>query len=348
MSRHNEGADAEGAALAAQLLEIVNSSWMSQAVCVAAQLGIADKLADGPKKTAELAEATGCHTPALHRLLRALVTLQLCSAQDDGTFALTALGALLRTDSPNSVRSWAIWWGRYLWPIWANLFYSIKSGQGARRLVTGTEGFGHLAENAEMAEVFNSAMVELTRLEASEVRRAYDFTGIGLLVDVGGGYGELLTVHLAAYPGMRGILFDLPHAVEGGRPHLAELAAAGRCELVAGSFFESVPAGADAYLLKNVLHDWDDAPAAIILRNCRRAMSQGARLLLIEQLMPEQLEANPRHRAMARADLNMLVAHGARERSEAEFRELLRAEGFRVTNIVAAGPQLSILEAIPC
>jgi hypothetical protein len=348
MSRHDKASDPESDAVLAKLLGIVNSSWMAQATCVAAELGIADLLASGPKTTDELARVSGCHAPSLHRLMRALTSLELCTEHKGGAFELTRLGALLRKDAPNSVRSWTIWWGKYLWPVWANLLYSVRFGTDARRLVVGTEGFDHLEQNAAMAATFHEAMVELTRLVGRDVSRSYDFSGIKQVVDVGGGYGELLAALLKAYPEMRGILFDLPHAVRGAKPHLDRLGVGDRCELIAGSFLELVPSGADAYLLKSVIHDWDDEHSGIILGNCRRAMPPGAKLLLVERLMPMHLEASARGQAMARADLNMLVTHGTRERTEAEFRRLLESQRFSLGRILPISSSLNVIEGIPC
>jgi orsellinic acid C2-O-methyltransferase len=348
MSEFKDVSNGDRPGLVGQLLEMVYGNWMSQAVCVAAELGIADLLANGPKRIDELATATSCHAPSLQRLMRALTSLEICSEQEDGFYALTAMGSHLRTDAANSVRSWIIWWGKYLWPVWANLAHSIKTGEEARSLVTGARGFAHLERDAGMAATFNEAMVELTRLVAQAVVRSYDFSGIRRIVDVGGGHGELLVAVLKANSGMRGVLVDLPHAIGGARQHLARLGMGEHCELVEANFFDSVPAGADAYLLKSVLHEWDDEHSAAILRNCRKAMPEEARLLLIEHIMPERMEASPFHRAMARLDLSMLVAHGAQERTEAQFRRLLGAAGFRVARIVPTGMNFNIIEGIPC
>jgi SAM-dependent methyltransferase len=326
---------------------MVNSSWMSQATCVAAELGIADLLGGGPKNPDELAAATGCHAPSLGRLMRALASLELCQEDEQGSFRLTPLGSLLRTDAPHSVRSWAIWWGKYLWPVWAHLRYSVTTGKSARPLVTGDQGFDHLQRDAGMAGVFHRAMAELTRLEARELVAAYDFSACNRVVDVGGGYGELLAAILKAHPRMRGILFDLPQAAHGATRHLEELRVAHRFEFVAGDFFESVPSGADIYVLKNILHDWDDEHVAIILRNCRRAMSEDARLLVVERMMDLRMESSRRHQGMARSDLNMLVALGGRERTKDEFGTLLDGQGFRIARIVPIGLDFSIIDAAP-
>ena len=348
MSEPNDASNANHDPTVGQLLGMVNSSWMSQAICVAADLGIADLLATGPKHIDELASAAGCHAPSLRRLMRALVSLDICKENAERTYELSHMGLHLQTGSATSIRSWVIWWGKYLSPVWGNLSHSVKTGEDARSLVTGARGFGQLECDADRASTFNLAMVELTRLAAQGVVDSYDFSGMKQIVDVGGGYGVLLAAILNAYPEMRGLLVDLTHAIDGARKHLTQLGVGERCELVEESFFESVPVGADAYLLKSIIHDWDDDRSAIILRNCRRAMAENARLLLIEHIMPEQMQATGLHQTMARLDLSMLVAHGACERTEVQYRELLTVSGFRLTRIVPVGMDFNVIEGIPC
>jgi predicted O-methyltransferase YrrM len=196
--------------------------------------------------------------------------------------------------------------------------------------------------------VFNEALAELTRLSAESIVHAYDFSGLKRIVEVGGGYGELLACILRAHPAAHGVLFDLEHAMGEARRRFEEAGLAARCEFVVGDFFRSVPPGADAYVLKSVIHDWDDAHGVQILESCRRAMAAGARLLLAERIMPDRLEVSPEHQSVARTDLNMLIAHGARERAEAALRELLHAAGFHVTRIIVpAGATVCVIEARP-
>lgn len=337
----------ETLARAERLWELINSNWTTQALHVAARLQIADLLADGPMSAEALATATGAHAPSLRRLLRALATIEICVERADGTFELTPLGALLQAESAMSLRSWALYSGGNMWPIWGKLLDSVQTGQSARTLLHGTEGFQHLEQNPETAAIFNRSMVELTRLIAHGVLRVYDFAGQTRIVDVGGGYGELLGAVLAAHPAASGVLFDLPHAIENGRRHLEAAGLADRCELVAGDFFESVPGGADVYMLKSVLHNWNDERCARILANCRRAMAAGGRLIVVERIMPERMGVSPDHQAIARSDLNMLIALAARERTEAEFRALLGGAGFEVVRILPAELTYSVIEAIP-
>jgi len=330
---------------ASKLLDIIGGSWMSQATYVAAELRIADLLAGEPKRVDELAKAAECHAPSLGRLMRGLASLGICVEREDGRFDLTPMGSLLRSDAPASLRSWAIVWGKLQWPVWGNLLHSVRTGESARKLVKGTEGYDHLAHDADAAAVFNRAMTEITWFVASEVARVYDFSGERRIVDVGGGYGELLVAILKAHPKARGVLVDLPHASEGAKQYARQAGVAERCEFVAGDFFESVPPGGDAYLLKSVLHNWNDEKSAVILRNCGRAMPQGAKLLLVERIFPARLDVSPAHQAVARSDLNMLVGPGGRERTEVEFRNLLGAAGFAPVDVFATATEFSIIES---
>jgi SAM-dependent methyltransferase len=341
--------DADGLVLGERFQAILTGSWKTQALYVAAELRLADLLAEGPKTSAELAASTGADVHALHRLLRALTSFDICAEREDGSFALTPLGALLRDDSSQSLRAWTLWWGKYLWPVWGNLLHSVRTGQSARKLLFGTDGFAHLDKDPEAAATFYRVTIELTRETAQLVTRAYDFSGLRQIVDVGGGYGELLAQVLAANPGASGILFDLPRAVEGAADNFEKNHAdlGGRCSFAAGDFFESIPAGADAYMLKSVIHDWNDERSIRIMQNIRQAMAENSRLLIIEPIMPAR-DAEPSRRAtFARQDLTMLVALGAQERSEAEFSKLLAAADLRISRIVPAGPISNVIEAVP-
>ncbi|WP_119299612.1 methyltransferase [Dongia deserti] len=328
---------------------ILTGSWKTQALHVAAELRLADLLAAGPRTSADLALSVKAHPHSLHRLLRALSALDICAERADGSFELTPLGALLRDDSPHSLRAWTLWWGHHLWPVWGNLLYSVRTGKSARKHLFGTDGFEHLQNNPEAAAIFYRVTIELTRLTAQFVMQAYDFSGLKRVVDVGGGHGEMLAYVLRANPEASGILFDLAIAVEGAagnfkknHPDLD-----GRCAFVPGDFFESVPAEADAYILKSVIHDWDDERSARILVNCRRAMAEGARLLVIEPVLSERSAAISLQSTLSQHDLTMLVALGAQERTEGEFSGLLKDAGLQVSRIIPAGPVYSIIECLP-
>jgi hypothetical protein len=339
------GEDREAASPTA-LLEMITSGWMSQAVHVAARLGVADHLAAGPRRSDDLARSLGAHADSLHRLLRGLTALGLCTERADGAFELTALGGYLRTGVTGSVRAYAAFWGGSLWPIWGALLHSVRTGRNPRALVSRTDGFGSLAQDPESASVFNRAMADVARLVADGVARAYDGSRLRRIVDVGGGHGDLLAAMLRANPAARGVLLDLPHAVAGARAHLEAVAVADRCEVVAGSFFESVPGGGDAYLLKSVLHDWDDERSLEILTACRRAMAGQGTLLVVERVMPDRMQASAEHRWLAASDLNMMVVLGGRERTASEFRALLDAAGFRLARIVPAALHYSVIEGV--
>jgi hypothetical protein len=337
----------ESIGAAPAVIALMHSGSLSKAVSIAAELGLADLLARGSMDVNDLAHVTHTYAPALRRLLRALATVGLCVESADGRFALTPAGALLRSDAPHSLRSWIRWWGEYQWPSWSNLLHSVKTGESARNLASGTDGFGHLECDPQAAAMFNDAMVEMTRLVAGEVVRTYDFAGIGRIVDVGGGFGALAAAVLQAYPNMEGTIFDRPHAVEGAKRFLVNAGVAERCEVLVGDFFESVPAGGDAYLLKSIIHDWDDERSLAILRNCRQAISEDGKVLLIERVMPTRLNPTPLHRAVVCSDLAMLVGPGGRERSVAELEGLLAGADFSLTRVLGTAVEYSILEATP-
>lgn len=328
-----------------RLLKMIDGAWTTQAIHAAAELRIADLLKNGPRASHELASATGAHDPSLLKLMRALVALGLCEEPEEDRFVTTPTGKRLEADHPESLRSWAIWSGAHLWPVWGNLLYSLRTGRSARALLTGTEGFGHLADNPEAAAVFNQAQVELTRLNTRFGVDAYDFSRFDRVIDVGGGYGELLAAILMAHPHIHGVLFDLPPAIEGARHRFEMAGLAKRCEFVAGDFFESVPVDGDVYLLKSVIHDWDDECARRILETCRRAMRPDAQLLLIERLLPDRMSHSDACRSAARSDLAMLAAHGAGERTERQMQDLLAVAGFRVGRILPTGTVLHLIEA---
>ncbi|HEX5033839.1 MAG TPA: methyltransferase, partial [bacterium] len=267
--------------------------------------------------------------------------------REDGAFELEPMGELLRKDNPDSLRAWTQWWAHYLGPVWERLLDSVKTGESGRKLLYGTEGFEHLRRDPVAAATFSQAIAELTRLHVKDIARAYDFSEAKRIIDLGGGAGELLLEILQNQPSASGILFDLPNGIEHAKSGFDKADLAGRCELIAGDFFESIPRGGDLYLLKSILHDWNEAKSLRILENCRRAMAPKARLLVIEPVLPEKRGASAGDQALSRSDLTMLVAHGAKERTEAEFQSLLGSAGFSLSRKIAAGPAFSILECHP-
>jgi hypothetical protein len=327
------------------LVDLVQRGALAQVAYVAAELRIADHLGGSPMAVDRLAETTGCHAPSLHRLMRALAALGLCVERDDGAFALSRAGGYLRSDVADSLHAWVLWFGRNQWSIWGQLMQTVRTGESARKRTTGADGFELFERSPETAAIFNAAMVELTRLVAQSIGQACDFTDARTIVDVGGGQGALLEALLNANSGLRGVLIDRAHAIDGARALLSRAGVAHRCEFVLGDFFESVPAGADIYLLKNIIHDWNDERALQVLRNCHDAMPGTGRLLLIERVLPARIRVCASHQTVTHADLTMMLGPGGQERNEGAFRELLRLSGFELAGIKPIALGYSILEA---
>lgn len=328
-----------------RLFALINAAWTTRAIAVAAELELAEALRGTARRADELATERGVQPDALHRLLRALCAIDLCEEQDDGRFALRPLGELLLADHPQSLRAWSLQFGRQLWGAWGELDVAVRTGQGQRARQGERHGFAHLERDAGAAALFNQAMVEITRLVAQDaVRWVDDLAEAHCLVDVGGGHGRLLVEFLRRWPQARGIVLDLPHAQAGAQAQLAEHGLSDRAEFRAGDFFEGVPA-ADVLLMKAILHDWDDAHGTRILATCRRALRPGGRLLVIDRVLPDRLNDDPRHRALARSDLTMMVGVGGRERTERQFRKLLEDGGFEW---VRARPLVLDLTLVEC
>jgi O-methyltransferase domain/Dimerisation domain len=311
-----------------------------QVLHVATRLGLADQLAQGPRSAAELASATSCDPGALRRLLRALAVIGVLdqpAADDPDAFALTAMGQLLRADHPATMRNYVLLFcGEQVWQSWGDLEYSVRTGKSAWEQRYGPP-FGPGFMTPEFSAVFNAAMAEGTAKAAPALIAAGEFERFGTVADLGGGHGILLAAILAAHPALRGILLDLPQALDGAVDVLRAAGATDRCQLVPGDFFAAVPGGADAYLLKSVIHDWDDERADAILANVRAAMSPGAALLLVEPVMSDRPGQQDLF-SVSYSDLNMLVCTSGRERTAAEFRDLLAAAGFAIQRIVPCPP----------
>lgn len=330
------------------LLQLIFGFFPAQVLYVAARLRIPDLVAGGAKSSEELAEATATHAPSLYRLLRALAYLGILEESEPGRFALTEFGAPLRSDATESV--WAttlLFCGEGVWRSWGELLSSVRTGATGFDANSGTDPFTHFAKDPEASTTFNQAMSEGTGRDAAGLIASYGFAQFHTLVDVGGGDGTLLAAILGATPGLEGVLFDTASGLAQATRRLEAAGVADRCQLVEGDFFESVPRGADAYLMKSVIHDSDDERCVTILKNCRRAMAKGAKLLVVEAVLPPTVEPSFTRLGVIMSDLNMLLNTGGRERTEAEFASLLRLADLKLSAVVATPPRsvYNVIEA---
>ncbi len=326
------------------MFEMVLGAWVAQAIQAAAELGIADALAEGPMPLDDLAARVGADPDALRRLMRALISCGVFRQRRDGRYDLTALAAALRSDAPLSMYGWARLVGAPQHrEHWSLLVEAVKSGEAVLPKLRGKEAFEYLKDEPELAQAFNEAMTTLSDLAAVAVVAGYDFGRYRTIVDVGGGHGALLAAVLTATPNARGVLFDLPEVVTEASALLRRQGVEDRVRVEAGSFFDGIPSGGDAYILKSVIHDWPDAQAVAILRNVREAADADATLLLVELVLP----AHEREFAGKWVDLEMLVQANGRERTAAEYRDLLRQTGFRMRRIVQTAAPFSVIEATP-
>jgi hypothetical protein len=308
-----------------RVVRLVFGFFPAQVVQTLTRLGVPDGLGAGSLDVDTLATRTGTQRDALARLLRAATGLDLVSRTSDGEYALTAGGQLLRTGVPGSVGNLSqLFCGDAVWRSWGELEWSVRSGEPSFEKVTGRSAFAYIADDPELNGIFTEAMAEGTRMGAPAIVAACDLTGVTTLADIGGGNGTLLAAFLDAYPHLRGILFDTP---SGATAIVDE-----RCEVVTGDFFEAVPA-ADAYVLKSVIHDWDDERSVTILTRVRQAMPTHGVLFLVEPILRDEPEALADQRILLMSDLNMLVCTGGRERTEAQFAALLNAAGLRLTTV---------------
>ena len=317
---------------------------VSQAIHVAATLGLADHLADGPRTSDELAAATDSHAGSLYRLLRALASVGVFDEDESRRFSLTPMGSLLCSNVPGSLRGWAVFlWRPYFREAWSHLEHSILTGENAFQHVHGTDVWSYRAKRPEESAIFDRAMESLTGASNRALLDAYDFGRFASVVDVGGGNGALLAALLGEFSAMRGVLVDQPHVVANAAAVLERAGVADRCEIVGGSFFDEVPAGGDAYALKSIIHDYADDRAAAILGVCRRAMAADATLLIIERIVGPPNE-DPRTKF---GDLNMLVAPAGRERTLEEWDALVARGGFRLATATPSASGLAVIEATP-
>lgn len=325
-----------------QLDKMITGYWISQAIYVAAKFDIAEHLAGGDKTVDELAADTGTNADALYRLLRALASVGIFVEVGKQRFSLTPVAELLRSDVPGSKRALALMSGDEQFAAWTEIEHSIRTGEKAFDKVFGQPIFDYLGEHPEKAKVFDAAMVGIHGRESNAVLEAYDFPETGVVVDIGGGNGSQITGVLQRQTALNGILFDLPHVVERAQPRIDEAGLADRCQLVGGSFFESVPEGGDLYMMRHIIHDWDEEKTALILKNCHQAMAAESKLLVVESVIPEGNQPF----GGKFLDLVMLLIPGGKERTAEEYGSLFDQAGFRVERIVPTSREVSIIEVV--
>ena len=325
------------------MLQLMSGFWISRCLYITAKLALADLVKDGSKTAAELAAATKTHAPSLFRVLRALASAGIFTQDDQDRFGDTPLLQTLRSDVPGTLRSFAMTeLGEEHYPAWGQLLHSVQTGGIAFDHAFGMDVWQFFAQHPDNAQIFNDAMSGMTAQATEALHAAYDFGGINTLIDIGGGHGGMISSILRRNPEMQGILFDAPQVIDGARAGVEASDVAGRCTLVGGNFFEAVPAGGDAHILKWIIHDWDDEKSLAILKNCHGALAKNGKLILVEAVVPPGSEMH----FSKFMDLNMLVMTGGHERTEAEFRRLYEAAGFRLTRIVPTESPFSVIEGV--
>lgn len=334
--------DSDGSSDSMVLRRMLTGYWLSQSIYAIAKIGVADLLDNGPQTSEQLSESLHVDANALYRILRTLSSYGLFVEGDKHAFELTPLGRLLQTNATGSLRALAIWNGEIPYGAWSAVLHTVRSGQPALQHALDTKLFKYLARQPESGQIFQEAMNGLSVQVSKAVVAAYDFSGIKKIVDVGGGQGTQISAIMRAYPEMVGTLFDMSSVVEGAEKQLEAAGIAHRCKVVAGDFFEFVPEGGDGYILSSVIHDWDDEQGLRILKNCRKVMSVGTRLLLVECVVPD----SPEPVFSKLLDLQMLVITGGCERTESQFKSLLESANFRLTGITPTEVPECIVEAV--
>lgn len=333
--------DPRTASPAEVMQELILAAWVSQGITAVADLGVADALAAGPLPIDELAGKVGADPDALGRLLRALIGKGIFAQRDDGRYELSPLANVLRSDVPVSMAPMARFIGaRQHREHWSLLTEAIRTGSTVVPALRGKGFFDYLGDEPEFGQIFNDAMTSLSGLSIGPVVDAYDFTRFGTIVDVAGGHGRLLAAILASAPDAQGVLYDLPEVIAGAPALLRESHVAERVRLAEGSFFDGVPQGADAYVLKHIIHDWDDDESIQILRNVRSAAAPGAALLLVETVIPEDDSAS----VAQWTDMEMLIINDGRERTANEYRRLFDEAGFEMVGVVDTASRFSVIE----
>jgi hypothetical protein len=322
--------------------QVFGGAWMTQALGVAAELGVADHLAAGPLTAQELAQRTGAHADSLYRVLRALASAGVFEHDADERFGLTPLSELLRSDVPGSQRCFAAMMGGEFHAAWGELLHSARTGEPGFDKRFGKSFFEYMTERPDRHAIYDRAMEGVHGRETDPVLDAYDFSFFGTVADIGGGNGSALAATLRRHSGMQGILFDLPSVADRTRAGVAASDVAARLCIEGGDFFTAVPSGADAYVLRHVIHDWMDDDAVAILRSCRKAMKPASRILVVEMVIPS--DGRPGFGKWL--DLMMLLVRG-RERTAAEYGRLFAAAGLKLERVIATASDASIVEGVP-
>jgi hypothetical protein len=325
-----------------QLFQMATGHMATTCTWIAAELHIADLIGNTVKPVAELARAARVNEDALYRILRALSSGGIFTEAEPRAFANTPASELMRSDAEGSIRDLVVWMSSPLHlRVFAEAMHAVRTGENAFKKATGLEAFDYFEKHPDTAEVFNTAMTNLSAMVVPAALEAYDFSGLGTLADIAGGHGMVLTSILSKHGDLRGILFDLPHVVPGAKARVESLGLTSRCDVTSGDFFKAVPA-ADNYIMKHIIHDWDDAQAIQILKNCAAAMRGKGKVILLESVIKPGNEP-----AFGKwVDLEMLFLPGGRERTEQEFGALFSQSGLRLSRIVETKSPLSIVEAV--
>ncbi|MFO0941197.1 MAG: methyltransferase [Pirellulales bacterium] len=325
-------------------LQLFFGKMISMAASVVCRLKIPDHLAAGPLSVEELSSQTGSHSASLYRIMRALASVGVFTTTSDGKFELNAVSQLLRTGVKGSMRGIVDYGGaNWSWTAWGSLMHSVKTGETAFDHVFGEGCFQHLSKHPHESAVFDEGMTGFSTVTGPAIVQAFDFSNFHTVVDVGGGHGKLLLTILEKYHAVNGIVFDSNHVVEGANVAIAATGMGSRCQAIGGDFFQSVPAGGDAYLMKHIIHDWNDDNCRKILNNCRRVIPATGKLLVVDMVVPEDHGPHP----SKLLDLEMMVVASGKERTESEFAELFRSAGFKLTRIIPTQSPVCVIEGVP-
>lgn len=327
-----------------RVIELITGCWSTQVIHVAVRLKVFDLVAQGPRAADDLAAETGSNSGALLRLMRALASLGLMRHLPGDRFELTEAGQLLRSHAPGSIRGMALHWGERLWGALSQLDQSVRTGEPWR--ISGLDGFETMASDPRQMAMFHQSMTDQTGPMAAALLGAYDFHQFRRLMDVGGSYGALLAAILKAHPDQTGRVFDLPGLSEASSAYLEQAGVADRAGFSGGSFFEAIPDGADAYMLKSIIHDWRDEPSVSILTNCRMAAGKSGKVLVIERIAPALVEAGPEQLPTIRGDILMLTANGGIERTGEQYRDLFERAGLTLASVTPTTSGFSVMETV--